>query len=77
MSTQQPKRKFKAFFALVKQTNPSYGKLAFALILSIVTTLVSLLIPLLTKQLVDGFSMSALSGTQIGLIALVFLFRPL
>ncbi|MCY8278086.1 ABC transporter ATP-binding protein, partial [Bacillus inaquosorum] len=58
---------------LVKQTNPSYGKLAFALILSIVTTLVSLLIPLLTKQLVDGFSMSALSGTQIGLVALVFL----
>ncbi|MGR6857342.1 ABC transporter ATP-binding protein [Bacillus halotolerans] len=75
MSTQQPKRKFKAFFALVKQTNPSYGKLAFALILSIVTTLVSLLIPLLTKQLVDGFSMSALSGTQIGLIALVFLIQ--
>ncbi|MGW6108750.1 multidrug resistance ABC transporter ATP-binding protein/permease BmrA, partial [Bacillus subtilis] len=35
-------------------------------------TLVSLLIPLLTKQLVDGFSMSNLSGTQIGLIALVF-----
>ncbi|WP_336183733.1 ABC transporter ATP-binding protein [Bacillus sp. 205(2023)] len=75
MSTQQPNRKFKAFFALVKQTNPSYGKLAFALILSIVTTLVSLLIPLLTKQLVDGFSMSALSGTQIGLIALVFLIQ--
>ncbi|MBV7319165.1 ABC transporter ATP-binding protein [Bacillus halotolerans] len=75
MSTQLPKRKFKAFFALVKQTNPSYGKLAFALILSIVTTLVSLLIPLLTKQLVDGFSMSALSGTQIGLIALVFLIQ--
>ncbi|MEC1634526.1 ABC transporter ATP-binding protein [Bacillus mojavensis] len=75
MPTQQPKRKFKAFFALVKQTNPSYGKLAFALILSIVTTLVSLLIPLLTKQLVDGFSMSALSGTQIGLIALVFLIQ--
>ncbi|MFP7232874.1 multidrug resistance ABC transporter ATP-binding protein/permease BmrA [Bacillus subtilis] len=70
---QKSKSKWKPFFALVKQTDPSYGKLAFALILSIVTTLVSLLIPLLTKQLVDGFSMSALSGTQIGLIALVFL----
>ncbi|MCY8994532.1 multidrug resistance ABC transporter ATP-binding protein/permease BmrA [Bacillus inaquosorum] len=70
---QKSKSKLKPFFSLVKQTNPSYGKLAFALILSIVTTLVSLLIPLLTKQLVDGFSMSALSGTQIGLIALVFL----
>ena len=47
--------------------------LAFALSLSIVTTLVSLLIPLLTKQLVDGFSMSSLSGVQIGIIAAVFI----
>lgn len=47
--------------------------LAFALSLSIVTTLVSLLIPLLTKQLVDGFSMSSLSGMQIGIIAAVFI----
>ncbi|MGF7534331.1 multidrug resistance ABC transporter ATP-binding protein/permease BmrA [Bacillus mexicanus] len=69
---QKSKSKLRPFFALVKKTNPSYGKLAFALILSIVTTLVSLMIPLLTKQLVDGFSMSNLSGTQIGLIALVF-----
>ncbi|MDQ1854034.1 multidrug resistance ABC transporter ATP-binding protein/permease BmrA [Bacillus stercoris] len=69
---QKSKSKLKPFFALVRRTNPSYGKLTFALALSVVTTLVSLLIPLLTKQLVDGFSMSNLSGTQIGLIALVF-----
>ncbi|QFY86340.1 ABC transporter ATP-binding protein [Bacillus subtilis] len=69
---QKSKSKLKPFFALVRRTSPSYGKLAFALALSVVTTLVSLLIPLLTKQLVDGFSMSNLSGTQIGLIALVF-----
>ncbi|MEC2203278.1 multidrug resistance ABC transporter ATP-binding protein/permease BmrA [Bacillus subtilis] len=69
---QKSKSKLKPFFALIRRTNPSYGKLAFALALSVVTTLVSLLIPLLTKQLVDGFSMSNLSGTQIGLIALVF-----
>lgn len=69
---QKSKSKLKPFFALVRRTNPSYGKLAFAFALSVVTTLVSLLIPLLTKQLVDGFSMSNLSGTQIGLIALVF-----
>lgn len=69
---QKSKSQLKPFFALVRRTNPSYGKLAFALALSVVTTLVSLLIPLLTKQLVDGFSMSNLSGMQIGLIALVF-----
>ncbi|MFJ5793246.1 ABC transporter ATP-binding protein [Bacillus atrophaeus] len=77
MPTKQPtqKGKFSAFFTLVKKTKPSYGKLAFALTLSIVTTLVSLLIPLLTKQLVDGFSMSSLSGGQIGLIVLVFVIQ--
>ncbi|MCG8398398.1 ABC transporter ATP-binding protein/permease [Bacillus atrophaeus] len=77
MSNKQPaqKGKFSAFFTLVKKTKPSYGKLAFALTLSIVTTLVSLLIPLLTKQLVDGFSMSSLSGEQIGLIVLVFVIQ--
>lgn len=46
---QKSKSKLKPFFALVRRTNPSYGKLAFALALSVVTTLVSLLIPLLTK----------------------------
>ncbi|PSA94912.1 multidrug ABC transporter permease [Bacillus atrophaeus] len=77
MPNKQPtqKGKFSAFFTLVKKTKPSYGKLAFALTLSIVTTLVSLLIPLLTKQLVDGFSMSSLSGGQIGLIVLVFVIQ--
>ncbi|ADP33982.1 ABC transporter ATP-binding protein [Bacillus atrophaeus] len=77
MTNKQPmqKGKFSAFFTLVKKTKPSYGKLAFALTLSIVTTLVSLLIPLLTKQLVDGFSMSSLSGGQIGLIVLVFVIQ--
>ncbi|MGY3836182.1 ABC transporter ATP-binding protein [Bacillus atrophaeus] len=77
MPNKQPtqKGKLSAFFTLVKKTKPSYGKLAFALTLSIVTTLVSLLIPLLTKQLVDGFSMSSLSGGQIGLIVLVFVIQ--
>ncbi|AGF26110.1 multidrug ABC transporter permease [Bacillus amyloliquefaciens] len=69
----KPKGKFSSFFSLVKKTKPSYGMLAFALSLSIVTTLVSLLIPLLTKQLVDGFSVSSLSGVQIGIIAAVFI----
>ena len=71
------KNNFKTFFGLMQQTNPSYGRLAFALGLSIVTTLISLLIPLLTKELVDGFSMSSLSGGQIGLIVAVFILQAL
>ncbi|WP_050613998.1 ABC transporter ATP-binding protein [Bacillus testis] len=67
------KGSFRPFLSLMKATNPSYGRLIFALGLSVVTTLVSLLIPLLTKQLVDGFSMSSLSVKQISLIIIVFI----
>ncbi|MGG3625133.1 ABC transporter ATP-binding protein [Bacillus gobiensis] len=69
--------KFGAFFQLVKKTNPSYGKLAFAIGLSIVTTLVSLMIPLMTKDLVDGFSTSSFSAGQITLVAVVFIVQAL
>lgn len=63
----------KPFIQLLQKTKPSYGRLAFALGLSIFTTFISLLIPLLTKQLVDGFSMSSLSTKQIGLMVFVFI----
>lgn len=69
--------KFGAFFQLVKKTNPSYGKLAFAIVLSIITTLVSLMIPLMTKDLVDGFSTSSFSAGQIALVAVVFIVQAL
>ncbi|WP_019240791.1 MULTISPECIES: ABC transporter ATP-binding protein [Bacillus] len=74
---QKKKKKgtYKPFISLIKATKPSYGKLAFAIGLSIVTTLVSLLIPILTKQLVDGFSMSSLSMKQVGLIIFVFIIQ--
>ncbi|WP_272867249.1 ABC transporter ATP-binding protein [Bacillus massiliigorillae] len=45
--------------------------------MSIITTLVSLLIPLMTKELVDGFSMSSLSWKQICLIIAVFIVQAL
>lgn len=73
MKEEKRKSSFKAFFKLLKETNPSYGRLGFAIGLSIITTLIGLLIPLLTKQLVDGFSMASLSMNQIGLIVAVFI----
>lgn len=73
MKERKQKGSYKRFFRLLHATNPSYGRLGFALGLSIITTLIGLLIPLLTKELVDGFSMSSLSKSQILIIVLVFI----
>lgn len=75
----QSKKKgsLKPFISLIKATRPSYGRLGFALGLSVITTLVSLMIPLLTKELVDGFSVSSLSWKQISLIIGVFVVQAL
>ncbi|MGM0885276.1 MAG: ABC transporter ATP-binding protein [Bacillota bacterium] len=53
------------FIALIMETNPPKGLLAVAVILSVVTTLVGLTIPLFTKNLVNGFSFGSLSTGQI------------
>lgn len=53
------------FIALIMETNPPKALLAVAVILSVVTTLVGLTIPLFTKNLVNGFSFGSLSTGQI------------
>lgn len=75
MKETKQKSSFKSFIQLLRETKPSYGRLTFALGLSIITTLIGLLIPLMTKQLVDGFSMSSLSTKQIGLMIAVFIIQ--
>lgn len=77
MQDTKNKKSFRPFIDLLKRTKPSYGRLAFALGLSVLTTLIGLLIPLMTKQLVDGFSMSSLSGGQIGLIVAIFIIQAI
>ena len=77
MNESQKKKSFHAFIHLLHKTKPSYGRLAFALGLSIVTTLIGLLIPLITKELVDGFNMSTLSANQILLIIAVFIIQAI
>ena len=51
------------------------GSSGIALILSILTTLVGLTIPILTKNLVDGFSVSNLTAGQVTGIIAVFLLQ--
>lgn len=53
------------FIALIMETNPPKALLSVAVILSVVTTLVGLTIPLFTKNLVNGFSFGSLSTGQI------------
>ncbi len=54
-----------SFFRLMRETKPSIGLLTTAILLSVVSTLVGLVIPMFTKNLVDGFSLAALDKTQI------------
>ena len=69
------KGSYRRFIRLIHQSNPSYGQLGIALILSILTTLVGLTIPILTKNLVDGFSVSNLTAGQVTGIIAVFLLQ--
>ncbi|WP_429367795.1 ABC transporter ATP-binding protein [Paenibacillus sp. DS2015] len=63
----------KPFLTLLKETKPSYGLLAIAIALSMVSTLVGLLIPMFTKNLVDGFSLASISKMQIAAIVGAFI----
>ncbi|MBP2110047.1 ABC transporter ATP-binding protein [Paenibacillus silagei] len=61
------------FLKLLHETKPSYLLLALALGLSIISTLVGLVIPMFTKNLVDGFSLASVSKLQIAGIAGAFI----
>ncbi|MGG1572029.1 hypothetical protein [Fictibacillus sp. NRS-1165] len=65
----------KQFIDLIKKTNPPKLKLSMAIVMSVITTLVGLCVPLFTKNLVDEFSLSTLLGGQIALLAAVLLAR--
>ncbi|PPA71005.1 ABC transporter ATP-binding protein [Jeotgalibacillus proteolyticus] len=65
----------KPFISFVLSTKIPKLALTAGLILSIITTLVGLTIPLLTRELVDGFSVDSLSVWLIVLIAAVFIIQ--
>ncbi|WP_127587774.1 ABC transporter ATP-binding protein [Paenibacillus koleovorans] len=64
---------WKPFIRLIQQTRPSKALLALALTLSLATTLVSLFVPLFSKNMVDSFSVSSIGTGQIALLVLAFL----
>ncbi|MGZ7441143.1 ABC transporter ATP-binding protein [Paenibacillus sp. TH7-28] len=63
----------RAFLRLIRETKPNMGLLIGALLLSVASTVVSLVIPMFTKNLVDGFSLSSISTQQIVMIGAAFI----
>ena len=69
------KKGLKPFISLIQATKIPKLALIFGLIGSIITMIVGLSIPLLTRELVDGFSVEALSVTLIIIIFVVFVLQ--
>lgn len=73
MESIQKKQSIKPFFALLTSIKIPKWALVFGLATSLVTTIVGLLVPLLTRELVDGFSVEALSAGLIAALAAAFI----
>jgi ATP-binding cassette, subfamily B, bacterial AbcA/BmrA len=71
----EKKNGLKPFMTLILSTNIPRLSLTFGLLGSVITTLVGLSIPLLTRELVDGFSTASISITIIVLMAVVFILQ--
>lgn len=70
MKTDISKPNFSSFYRLMKETKPPMALIIVSILLSVVSTLVGLVIPMFTKSLVDGFSLESISRMQIvGLVA--------
>ncbi|WP_373894899.1 ABC transporter ATP-binding protein [Virgibacillus natechei] len=63
MKEQQNNKGLKPFISLLLSTNIPKLALTLGLIGSVITTLVGLTIPLLTREIVDGFSVESISAT--------------
>lgn len=62
---EKEKGSWRQFLRLIQDTNPPKGILIFALVMSLFSTGASLFIPMLTKGLVDNFSISSINTIQI------------
>ncbi len=68
-----PKASLGAFANLIRSTRPPAPALALALVLGAASTVGGLLVPMLTKGLVNGFTLSSVGARQISLIVAAFL----
>lgn len=64
--------KWRLFIHLIRRTKPSKWKLGLAIGLSIISTVVGLIVPLFTRNLVDSFSLTSIEPKQIVMLVLTF-----
>ncbi|WP_430082177.1 ABC transporter ATP-binding protein [Peribacillus butanolivorans] len=77
MSEVKKQKGWRQFIRLVQQTKPSKLMIGIALVLSLSTTGVGLLVPLFTKNLINDFSISSLSTERITLLVLAIIVQAL
>ncbi|REE80119.1 ATP-binding cassette subfamily B protein AbcA/BmrA [Paenibacillus taihuensis] len=75
MEEKEQQGNWKQLVRLIARTKPSKAMLITAILMSLAGTGVSLLIPLFTKNLVDGFSLSNLSWKQLTVFGGVFVLQ--
>ncbi|NBD23415.1 ABC transporter ATP-binding protein [Paenibacillus glycinis] len=73
--SKETKGSWRLFLRLLKRTKPSVGLIVTAVLMSLAGTLISLIIPLFTKKLVDGFDVSSLSFGQIAVFGGCFILQ--
>lgn len=67
----------KAFLRLLKETKPPMLLLIGAILLNVISTLVGLVIPMFTKNLVDGFSLTDMNRTHIVGLGIAFVVQTI
>lgn len=77
MDKQKQQTSLKPFLSLILSTNIPKAALFTGLAASIITTLAGLVVPLLTKNLVDGFSVEAISVPLVIAIGAAFIIQAL
>ena len=77
MKPEKKQKGWSQFIRLVQQTKPSKIMIGIALLLSLSTTGVSLLVPLFTKNLINDFSISSLNAERVTLLVLAIIVQAL
>ncbi|MDE5412644.1 ABC transporter ATP-binding protein [Alkalihalobacterium chitinilyticum] len=77
MKKRESKLEFASFYNLLKKSNPPILLLTFAIIISLIETAASLIVPLFTRDFVDQFSAGNLEGKMIGLLVGAFFLQAI
>ncbi|MEB1806271.1 MAG: ABC transporter ATP-binding protein/permease [Bacillaceae bacterium] len=77
MKKRESKLEVASFYNLLKKSNPPILLLTFAIIISLIETAASLIVPLFTRDFVDQFSAGNLEGTMIALLVGAFFLQAI